>query len=567
MPIAASLLVLTLLGADGSPGPGPDPAPLDYQIRILDMKGLDWRGTAHDQLSPVARQGNATVWTAGRGLAAELAKVAEGVATAPRIRALPGAVAEVRDEVRQGIVADLTRVADGPVGQATAVAFQPQIDQVHLGFRAKLACRTLDQGMLIKVQLEDVRLSAIHTATLHEDLKTKDVTGLNARYQVPEVVRSSAQGEWLIPGDGALVVSFGPDTRADAQGRAVVHERVVLIEARPANLAREESPTTQPAKPSIDPHATTAVYLSTEPVATPRPAQSPARRQVMVASPLPFPVLGTLPAWFFLPIHLPAASSEPAPIGQAAPATDEPTLPTPAPPSRILPTPRAADGTVTELPPLPDNETHPASLDQSDEPRPSPQSPARTTPRSGSKATKATDHGEAGQPAAPMSKTTDPEANPASAALSSRVKASGAAGPVVLKAEPLDETDCQYIATVRDSLVEVNRLIKMLTDRNASGIKESGSCTLGHMYVVSEPDCMVKKASQESEANEPTTQANNRPVDRQGTCPLTVPMELGSVPNTPLTFRIPLGGSEVVEIRATVTRLAAEPSECCEDCK
>ncbi|MEO6811501.1 MAG: hypothetical protein ABI353_20505, partial [Isosphaeraceae bacterium] len=434
MPIVASLMVLTLLGADGSPQP--DSAPLDYQIRILDMKGLDWRGSAHDRLTPVARQGNATVWTARRGLTADLAKTAEQVATAPRIRALPGALTEVRDEVRQGIVADLVRVADGPVGQATTVAFQPQIDQVRLGFQARLSCRRLDQGMLAKVQLEDVKLAAIHTATLQEDLKTKGTTGFKARYQVPEVIRASAEGEWLIPNDGALVVSFGPYTTADAEGRAVVHERVVLIEARSAALTREETPTTRPAMPLIDPHATTAVFLSTEPVAsTPKPTRSPAKR-VVIASPLPFPVLGTLPSWFLLPIHLPTPST-----GPATPATDAPTLPTPEPPSRILPTPRAADGTVTELPPLPDSETHPASLQESDEPRPSPQSPARTTPRSGKPGSQGQDQGDAGQPAEPMSKTASPspdhDASPAPAALTSRIKASGAVHSVVIKSKPL----------------------------------------------------------------------------------------------------------------------------------
>jgi class 3 adenylate cyclase len=89
----------------------------------LDEEAATALWSAHDRLAPVARQGNVTVWTAGRGLAAELAKVAEGVATAPRIRALPGSVAEVRDEVRQGIVVDLARVADGPVGQATIAIF------------------------------------------------------------------------------------------------------------------------------------------------------------------------------------------------------------------------------------------------------------------------------------------------------------------------------------------------------------------------------------------------------------------------------------------------------------
>lgn len=123
-------------------------------------------------------------------------------------------------------------------------------------------------------------------------------------------------------------------------------------------------------------------------------------------------------------------------------------------------------------------------------------------------------------------------------------------------------TDCQTVATIRGSLAEVNWLIEMLTDRDANGIKDDNGHKLGCIDV-SKSDCAVKPANHESCVNKPSAGVKVQIKDRQGDSQFTVPMGLGSVSNPPLTVRIPLGGGEVMEIRASVVRLSAEPSECC----
>ena len=49
--------------------------------------------------------------------------------------------------------------------------------------------------------------------------------------EVPEIGSQEIAGEWLIPNDGILLVSFGPHTVADKDGKAVVRERLAIVEA------------------------------------------------------------------------------------------------------------------------------------------------------------------------------------------------------------------------------------------------------------------------------------------------------------------------------------------------
>ena len=49
--------------------------------------------------------------------------------------------------------------------------------------------------------------------------------------ELPEIANQEVLGEWLIPKGDCLVVSFGPHTIADKDGRAVVRERLAFVEA------------------------------------------------------------------------------------------------------------------------------------------------------------------------------------------------------------------------------------------------------------------------------------------------------------------------------------------------
>jgi hypothetical protein len=340
MSITLGLIALSLLGAEGPPNR--DAPEIAYNVRVLNMNGLEWRGALFSQLRPVACRGGSTVWTTSRETAQKLADRDPKGLTAPRVTTASQSVAHLFQRTNRKVSSGLNRLADGPFDHATQVAYTPSYEQVREGWAITLTGRKIDQGVLVCAVLEDTRIAAVHQVALTENVVAKDCCEgedacaagckkLACRIEVPEVAQAAAAGEWLIPNDGALVVSLGVQTTADEQGKAVVVERVVLIEARAVGDGEV--------------------------------------RQASLATPAPFVV----------PDRGGAADSPPA---APAPAPAEPAgvplpMAMPAMPSRSLPQACAVDGSTMSLPPLPENPATPSSLPGSSEPCASPQSPNR----------------------------------------------------------------------------------------------------------------------------------------------------------------------------------------------
>ena len=189
--------------------------------------------------------------------------------------------------------------------------------------------RKLDQGVLACVVLDESRVAAVHQVALSENVGAKACCASDAapacgkiasRIEIPEVVHAAVGGEWLIPNDGVLVLSLGVQTTADAAGRAVVAERLVLIEA---------------SAPGDD----DVVQAALSP---PLPDVVSRREAAAAAAGIPMPM--------------------------------------PAMPDRSLPQALNAEGQPMPLPPLPEDRAAPSSLPGSAEPCASPQGSQRKAP-------------------------------------------------------------------------------------------------------------------------------------------------------------------------------------------
>jgi hypothetical protein len=135
----------------------------------------------------------------------------------------------------------------------------------------------------------------------------------SAQVQVPEIGREAVAGEWLIPHGEVLVVSFGPHTVADKDGKAVVREKLALVTAEEADAVSPSS---------------AAIHQALPQTAMPRSLPN-------LAAPAPMAV--------------------------------------PKIPSRSIPQGVHADGTPAALPPLPDDETCEQPASEPSQPMPSPQ--------------------------------------------------------------------------------------------------------------------------------------------------------------------------------------------------
>jgi hypothetical protein len=288
MGIGAGLIALTLFGAEGPTAPAmpgqPAVEPVAFQVRVLTFDGLDWRTQAYSRLKPVARPGLATVWTAEKGVSEMLTGMATSSSSAIACSTPGGSAVSQRSDVHY--VAHLQRCANGPVDHATQVAFVPEIGRLSESFQAMVTGRKIDQGFLAHVRLEDDHIQTIHVVPLKEKIARASGTGtprktaftgasmgmkalgaviqavaqdddgdddhesnaLVAQVQVPEVSSTHVEGEWLIPSDGMLLISLGVATCADRDGKAVVRERVAVIETAAPEASEPPSPFAEPLK-------------------------------------------------------------------------------------------------------------------------------------------------------------------------------------------------------------------------------------------------------------------------------------------------------------------------------
>jgi len=329
----------------------------------------------------VARQGNATIWTAPRHVVQRVLEDAQkshssALLQFPRVTADSGAPAHFSSRANRELITQVAWQDDG----------EPQTapERVRVGWVGTIVGRKLDQGILVQLVFEDTAINAIHRVNLSRACeaesactaasaaKSGDVlrcppdrcvdiygdvfvnrpvperavagegegakaaarsadactTAAAVAVEVPEISKQEVVGEWLIPRGESLLVSFGVHTVAGKDGKAVVKERLATLDAEELTGAS-----------AVQKASAAATYYP-----VPKPVAPSAVR-------------------LFERLALP-----PAPRGDALKIP----MPMPVVPSRTIPQGIHADGTKAELPPLPPDEAQePAS--ESSEPLPSPQ--------------------------------------------------------------------------------------------------------------------------------------------------------------------------------------------------
>ncbi len=387
---------LAMLG--GVPKGSEETGPVRFEIRLLQMKGVDWRASVHGRLNPGESPGSYSVWTAPRSVVDDLQKACEATVCAPAVSAEPGSNVTIADVKVRNMVADVRRVANGPEGKNTCVAMVPVIGAIRDGFDANISGRPKKEGILTHAELTDTRFVAFHSVTIPEtfvDPKTRETSTTTALIQVPEVVRGTAKGEWLIPTDGILVISMGAYSTTDKNGKLSMHERLAIIEP---SCVRSDASVAQVAlkgpgekdEPCVEEACCLEMPITSRAMVIP---STPATSSIVMA--LASPTVAPQPAWKaslsmtasaslksgqargkFTLFGVPLPISTPPFVSvdvKVAPKEEIAAKPMPALPSRDLPTAIAADGTVVPLPPLPDPDLVATADDSDTETRPAPQ--------------------------------------------------------------------------------------------------------------------------------------------------------------------------------------------------
>lgn len=278
MPATLLVLLSALIGDGAAAAPPGHPAsgvqpgmPLvAFEIREIRLASPDWRGKLMPKLQEVDRQEGVAVWAVNEEALKELiqdcqADARGNVVTAPAMRVPVGQPAKMTNEETVKYVSSLKRVADGAPGQASKLAFEPQVGEIHSGVRVNVVSSHLKgDALFAKVVIDENRLLKMHTTKYTEAVMTRTEIeylpgkgvihdrlfrnvgigrqSISAQIQVPEVETRRVEGEWLIPGKGALVVSMGPRTRNSGL-KTEFEEHLIAITAKPS-LESEKFPET-----------------------------------------------------------------------------------------------------------------------------------------------------------------------------------------------------------------------------------------------------------------------------------------------------------------------------------
>lgn len=232
-------------------GPGiPEPVlparQISYEVRIVHLEGFDWRNRLQGKAEQVGTLDGSMAWVVDTDLLADVMEDWSNAARfnlvqTPKMTMVEGARGQVGNTSEQFFVTDLERIADGPPGEATEVAFRPNIQKVRGGIVIEMSSTQGDGGHVVDAEVVETRVDRVHTHHKMDGVKGDPEKGtkpanLKSTYQIPEVVQARAAGSWAVPEGMHVIVALPPRT-ATEKGRLgmtkdVIEERVVVITPR-----------------------------------------------------------------------------------------------------------------------------------------------------------------------------------------------------------------------------------------------------------------------------------------------------------------------------------------------
>src|SRR5262249_28202746 len=140
---ALGWMALAMAVMGGGPEAGRGGVPITYSVRFVEVEGLGWRDAVFTRLTPVARQGAASVWTAPSDVARRMAQYAAKSPSpshvqAPRVTAWAGVPAHITTRSDRQLVTQVSWNGDDG-----SVASKPEA--VRTGSAATMAGRKIDQ--------------------------------------------------------------------------------------------------------------------------------------------------------------------------------------------------------------------------------------------------------------------------------------------------------------------------------------------------------------------------------------------------------------------------------------
>jgi hypothetical protein len=346
----ALLAIPLLLVPEAPPAAGAVPAGMiSFELRLVDCEAIGWREQFQPRLRFGGHRAGCSAWVADETTMAELLERFTGSADSrfvavPRVTANAGSPAEIGTSTTRHFVVHAEPVEEIAQGVASPMP-RPVVAPVDDGSRIQLVGEPDSQGIRVKLDIKDSRISRVHVIESEAGEE-----GSKVKFQVPEVTFREMGGSWVVPDGHGLILSMGVNSSTDDDGASSVRERLLILSTEVIGHS--------PAKPEVDSKLTkasdvqeSAQILPAPPAVPPAPVGliGPATPRVMRAGSVPTAMAAT--PWGLLPIlpvEFEPGAIEPKADRIARGPIPAPAMPLPTLPSRNLPPAIDTDGRAVD---------------------------------------------------------------------------------------------------------------------------------------------------------------------------------------------------------------------------
>lgn len=342
---------LLLVGPVAAPVSGEVPAGMiSFEVRQIDCEAISWREAYQTRLHFGGHRAGCSAWVAELETLTEMSRqftsapLAE-VVDAPAVVASFGMPAIIGTCSTRHFVVHAELPESTPATPGESPGPRPVIVPVDDGSQLRLVGLPQPEGMLLKVEVMDTRVVAVHEVETTATIGKEDQA--NFRVQIPEVTHREMGGEWLLPSAHGLVLSLGVKSDNSGDGQPQLRERLLLISMRTAEDSAEVSPdpgVRQVTQESVSAGPPGMAPTPTQVAQAPHSSTADALRVTIQPGQVPSALAAT--PWGLLPI-VPVEIVTANAVEVARPGNPEP-MPLPALPSRTLPPAIGTDGQLVD---------------------------------------------------------------------------------------------------------------------------------------------------------------------------------------------------------------------------
>jgi hypothetical protein len=326
---------------------------ISFEVRLIDCEAISWRESYQSQLHYGGHRAGCSAWVAGLETLNELSDRFSSdplakVVNAPAVVASPGDPALIGTCTTRHFVVHAEPSATAPAAPDEGPGPRPVVVPVDDGSQIRLIGTPQPEGMVLKVEVMDTRIAAVHEVETIATVAGQDDAVV--KIQMPEVTHREMGGEWLLPADHGLVLSLGVTSQTSSDGKPSVRERLLLITTKTAGT----SPEGHPSDPAIrqvhqeqeQDSVTPSVPIPASTPAVPEPRSDRPEALQVVVQPGQVPSALAATPWGLLPI-VPVEVVTGSPV-EGLPSTNPEPMPLPALPSRTLPAAIGTDGQLVD---------------------------------------------------------------------------------------------------------------------------------------------------------------------------------------------------------------------------